>query len=677
MGLITPLFLLGFLSLALPWWLHRLETQVTEREKFATTRFLEASKKRIHVRRQLRYLLLMAVRMAFLALLALAFARPVLFDEPGIDVSEDTVHHVIVMDTSFSMRADGRMGQARDAVNAILATLGDDDIASLYTASSSVQALTVDRSDAEDLRGLLGSVAADNGRLDLGAMMGELDGLIADSRGSIRLHLVGDFQQSGQALRFADMIPDVIDARPVQLELHPLTAEATPNHTIESVVVENRNSVSASVRSYNLPAGSSVTKQVILSINGVEQQRADLSITASGVQVVDFDNVVFAEGDNRVDLALQPNDALAADDLRHTVFDNAPPAPVLLLTEDTGSLGVTYLSAALETAPRGYQVEPVDIAEFDPRVMQRYPWLIVEDIGSINTGLEAALRDYINGGGAVLAAAGPRAGGLSTLPILGAAISPAQLGADGRALKLPITRIDSSHPALRDSSGWSSVNVRALRVATSDDDRVLIAQNAQNPVLIERQIGAGRLLLFTSSFDNSASDLPVKPVFVTFMAEAAQYLSNEQLLVKQQVADSYLQLTQSGGSSGQVVDPDGETLLSLQDTTRNQDVRLNKTGYYQVFTPGGEVLVAVNADARESDLAPMAAQAQQNWLTAVNGANTAAAPAAAANLNADATAPEPEEIALWRVFLALLALAVLAESLLGNRYLNFKTGTVS
>ena len=67
MALLTPLFLLGFLGLALPWWLHRLETQATEREKFATTRFLEPSKKRIHVRRKLKYLLLMALRMAFLA----------------------------------------------------------------------------------------------------------------------------------------------------------------------------------------------------------------------------------------------------------------------------------------------------------------------------------------------------------------------------------------------------------------------------------------------------------------------------------------------------------------------------------------------------------------------------------------------------------------------------------
>lgn len=676
MGLITPLFLLGFLSLALPWWLHRLETQVTEREKFATTRFLEASKKRIHVQRKLKYLLLMAIRMAFLFLLALAFARPVLFDEPGLLVSDDTVHHVIVLDTSFSMHAGNRMADARAQADSILAELGSDDIASLYSASSNVQTLAGATADADNLRALLGAIAPDNGRLDLGAMVSELDGLIEDAEGSILLHLIGDFQQSGQALRFADMIPDVINNRPVQLDLVSVTGDNMANSTIESVVVENRNRISASVRSFNMAADSSNSRALVLSINGVEQQRQDLTISSNGVQLVVFEDVVFSEGDNRVDLALGSGDALAEDDLRHTVFDNAPPAPVLLLTADTGSLGVTYLSAALETAPRGYVVEAVDLAEFDARVMQRYPWLIVEDIGSINAGLEAALRDYINGGGAVLAAAGPRAGGLSTVPILGNTIGAAQLGPDGRPLKLPITRIDTSHPALADSSGWSSVNARVLPLATQEQDRVLIAQNARNPVLIERQIGAGRLMLFTAGFDNSSADLPVKPVFVTFMAEVAQYLSNEKLLVKQQVADSYLQLTQSGGSSGQVVDPDGETLLSLQDTTRNQDVRLSKRGYYQVFTPGGEVLVAVNADGRESDLGQMPAQTLQNWRDAVNGANTPAADSAATPASEPST-EAPEEIALWRVFLALLALAVLAESLLGNRYLNLKTGTES
>jgi hypothetical protein len=673
MALLTPLFLLGFLGLALPWWLHRLETQATEREKFATTRFLEPSKKRIHVRRKLKYLLLMALRMAFLALLALTFARPILFDTPGILAGDDTIHHVIVVDTSFSMRAEGSMARARELAGDILDNMGNDDIASLYAASTDVATVMGPRANTSELRASLATLAADNGRLDLGAMVSMLDTMLKDTQGNIVLHVVSDFQQTGQALRFADMVPSVLESRPVTLQLHQVTTENRANHTVETVVVEDRSTVIAGIRSSNLPAGSAVNLQAALQVNDVQQQQQSVTVNGNGVTLLRFENVSFAEGDNRVDIRIEAQgDGFTADNVRHTVFDNAPPAPVLLLTDDAKSLGVTYIRAALETAPRGYRVEVQPIADFDPRVMQRYPWLIVEDLGIVNGGLEAAMADYVNGGGAVLAGLGPRSGALSRGPVLGNTMQSPAIDRSGRPLRPQITRIDTSHPVLADSSGWSSVNVSAFQLETRPEDRVLIAQGARTPVLIERLSGAGRFLLFASSLDNSAADLPVKPVFVTFMAEAARYLSNEKMLVKQQVADSYLQLARSGGSSGQVVDPSGNSLLSLQDTTRNQDVQLRETGYYQVFTPAGEVLVAVNPDIRESDLTLMPAQALQNWQTTVSTSGTRTVSDVPATTSAQ---PDAEEIDLWRIGLILLVLLALAESMLGNRYLNFKTGT--
>lgn len=672
MSLITPLFLLGLLGLGLPWWLHRLETQTTEREKFATTRFLEASKKRIHVQRKLKFLLLMALRMLFLALLAFAFARPILLEDPAAAVTADTTHHVIVVDNSFSMNQGSKFASARERVEAILGAMGPDDIASLYSASSGVRELVEPGSDATEVTQALATLEPDNGRLDLGAMISSLNGMIEASNANFMLHLVGDFQQTSQAVRFADMIPDVINGRPVTLDLQQVAPTPEANWTIDSVIVENRATVIASVRAFGVDAASE--KQVTLSVNGAVQQQQPLSAGADGAYLVEFANVMFGEGDNRVDIALSPADALPQDDTRYTVFDNSPPAPVLLLTADTSSLGVTYLRAALETAPRGYSVEVTDLADFDPRVMQRYPWLIIEDIGAVNSTLAAALRDYINGGGSVLAASGPRSGQLSTMPLLDTSISSSVT--DPRAAPPQIVRIDTTHPVLSDSSGWANVNARSLRVQTTAEDQILIAQAPNTPVLIERQIGAGRLMLLTTSLDNSASDLPVKPVFVSFIAKAAQYLSNEKLLVKEQLADSFLQLAQTGGASGQVVDPDGVNLLSLQDTTLAQDVQLNKRGYYQVFTPGGEVLVAVNPDIRESDPAPMAPAALQNWQNVVAGTapveTNAVTAAAVANVNADA---DLEEVEIWRIFLVLLALMVLAESLLGNRYLNIKTGS--
>jgi hypothetical protein len=234
--------------------------------------------------------------------------------------------------------------------------------------------------------------------------------------------------------------------------------------------------------------------------------------------------------------------------------------------------------------------------------------------------------------------------------------------------------IDNSHPALSETSGWGSVNMQTLPVSLNGDERVLIAQADNRPVLLESNIGRGRIMLLTTALDNTLSDLPVKPVFVSFMAEAARYLSNENLLIREQIAESFLQLSLAGGSSGQVYDPDGVSLLSLSDTTQAQDIPLNKTGYYQVFSSGGEVLVAVNPDQRESDLTIMDAQVLQNWQNVVAG--TANSGEQALNSESGVADEDLEENEIWRIFLILLALIVIAESLLGNQHLRIRTGTL-
>jgi len=671
-ALIAPLFLLGLLGIGLPIWLHRLETQVTEREQFSTAMFLEPAKKRIHVQRKLKYLLLMALRILFFLILVLAFTRPVFFTPPAALVTEDTTHHVIVVDTSFSMQEGASFASAVEAARDIVNTMDEDEVASLYTASSGVTTVVPVTDDNNVLIQALSSLSPDNGKLDLGIMVTTMNTLIEESQANFIMHFISDYQQSGQAVRFADMIPDVINGRPVTLDIVQIRTENVPNWLVDSVLVNARNSLEVGIRGL-ASEDDMAERSVILAINNVEQQRQDITLAGDGNTLVDFENVIFEEGDNRIDIQLLPTDSLPGDDVRYTVFDNSPPAPVLLLTANTQSLGVTYIRAALETAPRGYEVITQTIDDLDARILQRYPWIVIEDIGAINTSLANTINDYISGGGAVLAAAGEASLGLDTVPVLGLQVGTARPGRESRN---PITMIDSSHPVLSETSGWGSVNMQTLPVNPTADQRILIAQSEDRPVLIESEIGRGRILLLTTALDNTLSDLPVKPVFVSFMAEAARYLSNENLLVREQVAESFLQLSLAGGASGQVFDPDGESLLSLSDTTQSQDIRLNKTGYYQVFTPAGEVLVAVNPDRRESDLTVMDAQVIQNWQNVVAGT----ASAGEQNLNPDfGTAnagEEREENEIWRIFLILLAIIVLAESILGNQYLRVRTGTL-
>ena len=78
--------------MALPFWLHRLQTESSDRKPFSSAMLLETSEQRIHVRKKLRYFTLLALRVLCLALLAFAFGHTAsltvfatLSDEPSPD----------------------------------------------------------------------------------------------------------------------------------------------------------------------------------------------------------------------------------------------------------------------------------------------------------------------------------------------------------------------------------------------------------------------------------------------------------------------------------------------------------------------------------------------------------------------------------------------------------------
>ena len=75
--------------------------------------------------RRLRYLTLLALRLALLILLALAFANPFVNRTTGATGRRKLT--VIVMDRSFSMRAGNRMPEAKAEAQRVAAGLGGRD----------------------------------------------------------------------------------------------------------------------------------------------------------------------------------------------------------------------------------------------------------------------------------------------------------------------------------------------------------------------------------------------------------------------------------------------------------------------------------------------------------------------------------------------------------------------
>ena len=117
MAFLSPLFLLGAAAATLPVVLHFLKRQAEHRVRFAAVTFLKTAPVEQTSRRRLREWLLLALRVAALVLLALAFARP-FFRSAGTGGAAGST--VVALDTSYSMSSPGRFDRAkvlaRDAI---------------------------------------------------------------------------------------------------------------------------------------------------------------------------------------------------------------------------------------------------------------------------------------------------------------------------------------------------------------------------------------------------------------------------------------------------------------------------------------------------------------------------------------------------------------------------------
>jgi hypothetical protein len=190
------------------------------------------------------------------------------------------------------------------------------------------------------------------------------------------------------------------------------------------------------------------------------------------------------------------------------------------------------------------------------------------------------------------------------------------------------------------------------------------------PLLLDKKIGEGRVLVLTSGLDNLTNDFPLHPTFVAFVEQTARYLSATERPASARTVDSFFDLRtareqEPGQELGvEVVDPDGHRPLSLTEASTTQSLRLSRAGFYQVrLANGREDVVGVNPDRRESNLDVLPDDVMALW----RGNAKSSTPTVSTAGN---TAQEDERVPLWWYIMLLVLTAALAESWLAGRYLS-------
>jgi hypothetical protein len=661
MGFFTPWFLAGVAALGLPVWLHLLKKHKTTPLPFSSLMFFERRTQSSIKHRRLQYLLLLALRLALLAFIVLAFAQPFIRSRSaGITRGRKLI--VLAIDQSFSMRQGNRLERAKGDAQRTASALRGDDRAQVLAFGSHVRVMAEPTGDAAQLRAAVEAVPPTDERGSYVELARALRSIAQSAKVPVEAHLFSDLQKSSMPANFADLRL----GEGIRLVPHAAAGGTTGNFTIEAVNVPRRVYDTKNVRVQATIAGfgtGPAARRVSLILNGRELESKQVNVTATGRASVEFDSLQPSVGLNRGEVRLAGEDAFPNDDRFYFAIDRAEPRRILFVHEAKNTRGLLYFRTALESASgAGFQIDPATPDQAAHLSPEQYAFVVLSDVSQIPSAFDTALRSYVRSGGSVLVALGRSSASIPRVPVFDEAILQARYAARDADRFQTVANFDPAYPAIRNASRLEDVRFYQAVQVRPGDARIAARLSDQTPLILDKQVGEGRVVVFASTFDNISNDFPLHASFVPFVEKTAQYLGRLDEGQANLLVDSYLELRGAGqqASTVEVLDPQNSRALSLEESTRARNLLLAKSGYYEVRRPSGRhELVAVNVDRHESDLEVIPQETLALWQ------NTGQAGAAGEQADENGERRVP----IWPYVLAIaLALAV-AESLVGNRHL--------
>lgn len=674
MGLLSPWFLAGLGALGLPVYLHLLRQHKTTPVPFSSLMFFEQRTQSSIKHRRLKYLMLLMMRLLLLTLIVLAFAQPFVRRQEAVNPAEKRM--LVVVDHSFSMRAGNRLAEAKQQAQSVLGARPAKQPTQVAALGSRLQILTEPTVESGALKGALDSIQPGDEVGAYGELSRALRMAVTNDPRPLDVHLYTDNQQSALPSGFADLaLPSG-----VTLNVHSVApAKPEPNWTVETVSAPamlwdtKKARVQATIAGFGTPAAK---RTVSLLVSGKPTASKTVDVPAAGRAIVEFQGLEVPYGFSKCEVRIDAGDSLAADDKALFAVQRSDPKRVLLVHEAKDTRSAVYFRAALAAAAEAaFTLDTMTAEQSSGADTSRYAFIAVADAIPPAAFVEKAQR-FVSGGGSLLVAAGANAARQAKIPVLDLPVTEGRYySREGDRFSV-VGEADPTHPSLRRAGKWEGVKFFYAVSVDAQNSRVVARLSDRTPLLIERKIGEGRALLFTSTFDNVANDFPLHPAFVAFLDQSARYLAGMEERNATVTVGAHLELrsAKEQAVSVEVVDPDGKRPLSLRESTQAQTFQTPREGFFEVRRANGRhEMAAVNPDRRESDLTPVPAETVALWsgspAAAAAGAGAAAAKAEPGVPAGFTEEPEKKPWSFWWYFLLAAALATVGESFLASSYL--------
>jgi aerotolerance regulator-like protein/VWA domain-containing protein len=681
MSFLTPLFLLALTGLAVPVIIHLIQRERKNVVQFPSLMFLQRIPYQSVQRRRIRNWPLLLLRLAALALIVAAFARPFFRRAELAAAGAGGAHEVVILiDNSYSMGYADRWTRATAAAREAIGQIGPSDRATIVFFSSGGEVALKSTPDRSRLNAAVATGKPGAGATRYGPAL-KLAGSIASesSLPNREVIMISDFQRSGWQGAEGVRLPDGVTLIP-----KPITDSSTSNLSVTPVSLQrstfseqDRVTVTGGLTNHSSSAAPNI--EVSLEIDGRAVQTERVSVEPNSSASVTFAPFTPAARSTRGTVRVA-NDKLPLDNAFNFVVSPKEAIRIIIAERPGAPRGTSlYLSRALalgETPPFDIVTRSIDSISTDD--LQRASVVILNDAPVAQLTAER-LGAFVARGGGLLIAMGSRATwptGTGSIDILGATLGQPIDRTTGQAARLGALEYgDPIFEAFRAprSGDFSGARFYSYRAVTPvKDGQVLARFDDGTPALVARRVGNGRVLLWTSSLDLQGNDLPLKAVFLPFVhrmvTALASYTERPSWLTVGDVLEAGRAAPVPGASRQVqprvVLTPSGERVML--DGEGPDVLELAEQGFYEVRAQGRDaappMTVASNVDLSESDLTPMD---PQEVVAGVLGRAGGAVPAGTNVSTTDQEQEKNQRVWWYLLFAGIVILGL--ETLVGNR----------
>jgi hypothetical protein len=672
MSFLAPLFLAGLAALAVPVLIHLIQRERKNVVPFPSLMFVRRIPYSSIRRRRIHNWTLLLLRLAALALIVAAFARP-FFRSTALAAAAGGARDIVVLlDRSYSMGHGDQWERAKRAAAAAVSSMTSGDRAALVLFAAAAEIAVSPTNDRARLESEITATTVSAAGTRLGPALKLAGSLLSASNLPRReVVIVSDFQRSAWSPGDGLRLPAGTTVTPVVIAAEDRRNIAVSPVSMQREFVSGQDRITVTANLLNRSDETISNVPVSLELDGRVVQSATVTLQPYAAASTAFPPIILTSPNSRGTVRIG-DDALDEDNAFHFVLSPPRPVAVVIVNGTRPSRDQSlYLARALAIgeAPK-FEATTRAADDLTDEVLSRTRLVIMND-ASASDAVTGRLKKYVENGGGLLVAFGSQA----TWPGTAADFLPAVATSTvdrTRGAAAALGGLEYGHAVFEPFRAPRSGDFSAARfygyrrVTTAKDAAVLARFDDGAPALLARSAGRGRVLVWTSTLDLLWSDLAIRPVYLPFIHQMARHLADYRERPSWATVGQIIDLSQEGDATRpRVALAPGGGRLPLEGE-QGRVLELAEHGFYEIREQDRQAslvtIAAANVELAESDL------------TAIDPTEVVAAIAgnSAGNSATSATGPLPDETQersqrIWWYLLFAGILLLTGESVLAYR----------